>query len=337
MIKVGVVGATGYTGEELIEVLLRNKEVEITSLSALVEKEMPFSDMYPRFGKKISLECKNLDVKTVAGASDLVFLALPHTVSMKFAPLFLSEGKKVIDLSADYRLSTDLYKKWYGTEQIDQGNLDAAVYGLPELNREKIKDTSLVANPGCYPTSVILGLLPLASILAEKGIDPIVDSKSGATGAGRKAAISLSFGEVDENLKCYKANDHQHMPEMAAVLSQAAGGEVNVNFTPHLMSIRRGIMSTIYMKYDGLPVAEEIHQMYQKKYKNEPFVRVRPLGEMPEIKDVSGTNFCDIGIVAKGGLLVIVSVIDNLLKGASGQAVQNMNIMYGLDEKTGLV
>ncbi|MFC1570546.1 N-acetyl-gamma-glutamyl-phosphate reductase [Candidatus Omnitrophota bacterium] len=337
MIKVGVVGATGYTGEELIEVLLRNPEVEITSLSALVEKEMPFDEMYPRFSKKISLDCKNLDVGAVASSSDLVFLALPHTVSMKFAPLFLKEGKKVIDLSADYRLPAETYEKWYGTKQEDTENLESAVYGLPELNRDKIKSTDFVANPGCYPTSVILGLLPLAKTLSEKSIEVIVDSKSGATGAGRKAAISLSFGEVDENLRCYKANNHQHMPEMESVLSCAAGGEVKVNFTPHLVPIKRGIMSTMYIKYDGLPVAEEIQAMYEKKYKGEPFVRVRPLGEMPEIQDVAGTNFCDIGLTVSGGLLIIVSVIDNLLKGASGQAVQNMNIMYGLDEATGLI
>lgn len=337
MIKVGVVGATGYTGEELIEVLLRNPLVEITSLSALVDKEMPFQEMYPKFGKKISLVCKNLDVDQVAASSDLVFLALPHTVSMKFVPFFLKKGKKVIDLSADYRLSEEDYEAWYGTKQTDAGNLASSVYGLPELNREKIKKANLIANPGCYPTSVILGLLPIAEILAEKGLEPIVDAKSGATGAGRKASIALSFGEVDENLKCYKANDHQHMPEMERVLSEAAGKKVKINFTPHLMPIRRGIMSTIYIKHDGLVGAKELHDVYQKKYKNEPFVRVRPLGQMPEVKDVSGSNFCDIGLSVKGGLLVIVSVIDNLLKGASGQAAQNMNIMYGLDEKTGLV
>lgn len=336
MIKAGIVGATGYTGEELISVLLNNPEVEITSLSALVDKEMPFSEMYPRFAKKISLVCRNLDVKEVAKRSDVVFLALPHTVSMQFAPLFLKAGKKVIDLSADYRLPTETYEKWYGTGHTDAENLNSAIYGLPELNRDKIKETNLIANPGCYPTSVILGLLPIAKLVALAGLEPIVDSKSGATGAGRKAAISLSFGEVDESLKCYKANQHQHMPEMSHVLSSAAGGNVKINFAPHLLPIRRGILSTIYVKHEGLPTAGDIHEMYEERYAEEPFVRVRPLGEFPEIQDVAHTNFCDIGITVSEGLLIVVSVIDNLLKGASGQAVQNMNIMYGIDETLGL-
>ncbi|NQT32685.1 MAG: N-acetyl-gamma-glutamyl-phosphate reductase [Candidatus Omnitrophica bacterium] len=337
MIKAGVIGATGYTGEELVEVLLNNPEVEITSLSALVDKELPFSDLYPRFGKKISLVCKNLNIDEVASNSDIVFLALPHTVSMKIAPEFLKAGKKVIDLSADYRLPADTYQVWYGGEHTDTENLQKAVYGLPEINREKIKDADLVANPGCYPTSVILGLLPLVKDISKAGLEVIVDSKSGATGAGRKASIPLSFGEVDENFKAYKANEHQHMPEMEHVLAGAAGGDVRVNFTPHLLPIRRGILSTIYIQHKGLPEAEKIYKMYGSVYKNEPFIRLRPSGVLPEVQDVAGTNFCDIGITVAGGLVVIVSVIDNLLKGASGQAVQNMNIMYGLDEGLGLI
>ncbi|MFC1548965.1 N-acetyl-gamma-glutamyl-phosphate reductase [Candidatus Omnitrophota bacterium] len=337
MIKVGVVGATGYTGEELVEVLLKNPEVEITSLTALVDKEEQFSDLYPKFGKKISLVCKNLDVKEVAAGSDLVFLALPHTVSMKVAPQFLEKGKKVVDLSADYRLPVDVYEEWYKAKHADTANLGKAVYGLPELNRDKIKDATLVANPGCYPTSVILGLLPVIKTVKEAGQAIIVDSKSGATGAGRKALIPLSFGEVDENFKCYKANEHQHMPEMDQILSAAAGCGVNVNFIPHLLPVRRGILSTIYVQHEGLPGEDKICRMYEERFKDEPFVRVRPLGQMPQIQDVVGTNFCDIGIKVARGMLIIVSVIDNLLKGASGQAVQNMNIMSGLDEKTGLI
>ncbi|MDP8298706.1 MAG: N-acetyl-gamma-glutamyl-phosphate reductase [Candidatus Tantalella remota] len=337
MIKVGVVGATGYTGEELIDVLLRNPEVEITSLSALVEKDAEFSALYPRFAKKISLICSNLDIEDVAAKSDLVFLALPHTVSMQMAPEFLKKGKRVIDLSADYRLPADMYEKWYMASHSDKGNLDAAVYGLPELNRELIKKADLVSNPGCYPTSVILATLPIAKLLAEKGLEIISDSKSGATGAGRKAMIPLSFGEVDENFKCYKPNEHQHMPEMEHVLSGAAGSAVKVNFVPHLLPLRRGILSTIYIRHEGLPSEAEIYDKYVKAYSDEPFIRVRPLGQMPEIQDVVGNNFCDIGIKVAGGMLFIVSVIDNLLKGASGQAVQNMNIMYGMDEKLGLI
>ena len=337
MTQIGVVGATGYTGEELVEVLLKNPEVEITSLSALVDKEVDFAEMYPKFAKKISLVCRNLDIEKVAENSDLVFLALPHTVSMKIAPEFLKKGKRVIDLSADYRLPADTYRKWYATEHSDNENLKKAVYGLPELNREKIKSADLVANPGCYPTGVILALLPVIRQAREAGIPIIVDAKTGATGAGRKASIPLSYGEIDENFKSYKANEHQHMPEMELVLSGACGADVKLNFVPHLLPIRRGILSTIYLPHKGLPGEKDLIKLYQDRYSSEPFVRIRPLGGMPELQDVVGSNFCDIGIKVARNMLIIVSVIDNLLKGASGQAVQNMNIMLGLDEKTGLV
>lgn len=337
MIKVGVVGATGYTGEELVEVLLKNTEVEITSLSAIVEKEVLFSDLYPRFGKKISLKCQNLDIDEVAKKSDLVFLALPHTVSMKIAPLFIKKGKKVIDLSADYRLKQKTYEKWYGAKHTDIGNLKAAVYGLPEINREKIKKADFVANPGCYPTSVTLGLLPIAKLLANSALEVIADSKSAVTGAGRKALVPLSFGEVDENFKCYKANEHQHIPEMEYILSPFAGKKLKINFIPHLLPVKRGILTTMYIKHKNLPSEKEMYGLYKSYFKNEPFVRVRSLGDLPALKDVAGTNFCDIGIKVARKMVIIVSVIDNLLKGASGQAVQNMNIMCGLDEKNGLL
>ncbi len=337
MIKIGVVGATGYTGEELVEVLLRNPEVEITSLSALVEKETEFSDLYPRFGKKISLVCGNLDVEAVSASSDMVFLALPHTVSMKVAPELLKKGKKVIDLSADYRLPAEVYKKWYNTEHTDTGNLKNAVYGLPELNRKKIRGAAFVANPGCYPTGVILGLLPVIKMATEAGHPIIIDAKSGATGAGRKASIPLSFGEIDENFKCYKVNEHQHMPEMEHVLSGACGMDVRLNFIPHLLPVKRGILSTIYVQHKGLPGSDEIRKLYADYFKDEPFVRLSPEGHMPQLQDVAGTNFCDIGIKVSRDVLIIVSAIDNLLKGASGQAMQNMNIMSGLDERAGLL
>ncbi len=337
MIKAGVVGATGYTGEELVECLYRHPEVEIASLSALVDRPAAFSAMFPKFGNKVDMVCKNLDINEVAGACDVVFLALPHTVSMKFAPQFLKKGKKVIDLSADYRLPADVYEKWYGVEHVDKENLTKAVYGLPELNRDSIKSSVFVANPGCYPTSVILALLPVAKMLSASGIAPIVDSKSGATGAGRKAAIPLCFGEVDENIKCYKPNAHQHMPEMEHVLRVAAEGDIKVNFIPHLMPIRRGIMSTIYLPAKDLPGADELHKLYADFYGKEHFIRVTSPDNLPQVLDVAETNFCDIGIKVSGGLVTIVSVIDNLLKGASGQAVQNMNIMCNFDEKMGLL
>lgn len=335
MVKVAVVGATGYTGEELVEVLLKNDAVELTSLSAIVEKETQFSELYPKFGRRISLVCKSLNIEKVSASSDLVFLALPHTVSMEIAPVFLKNGKKVIDLSADYRLPASIYEKWYSKKHADPVNLRKAVYGLPELNRDKIKNADLIANPGCYPTGIILGLLPMVKKIQETGAVIIIDAKSGVTGAGRKASISLLFGEVDENLKCYKPNEHQHMPEIEQVLSGAAGKEIKVNFIPHLIPMKRGILSTIYLQHKSLTEAEKIYAMYEDFFRHEPFVRVRPLGILPEIKDVVGTNFCDIGIKVSNGMVIIVSVIDNLLKGASGQAVQNMNIMMGIPEKAG--
>ena len=337
MVKVGVVGVTGYTGQELVEVLLKNPEVEVTSLSSRVDSDTSFSAMFPRFGKKTSVPCGKIDVEKISAASDIVFLSLPHTVSMQFVPLFLAKGKRVIDLSADYRLPVGIYGKWYGLEHSDAGNIEKAVYGLPEINREAIKKADLVANPGCYPTGVILALLPIAKDIVENDLDVIVDSKSGTTGAGRKATLPLSFSEVDENFKCYKANTHQHIPEMEHVLSGFTGKGFKVNFAPHLLPIRRGILSTIYVKHKALPEASVIHKSYEDKFKDEPFVRVRPLGELPEIKDVAGTNFCDIGLTVEAGMLIVVSVIDNLLKGASGQAMQNMNIMCGFDERRGLI
>jgi N-acetyl-gamma-glutamyl-phosphate reductase len=209
---------------------------------------------------------------------------------------------------------------------------------MPEINRSSIGKADLIANPGCYPTSVILGLLPIIKTVAGAGLNVIVDSKSGTTGAGRKSSNPLIFSDVDENFKSYKANDHQHIPEMENVLSISAGSSVKVNFVPHLLPVRRGILSTIYLEHKGLPPAEELHKIYSDRYKDEPFVRVRPLGgDMPQLLETTGTNYCDIGIKVARGMVVIVSVIDNLVKGASGQAVQNMNIMFGLDEKSGLI
>ncbi len=336
MIKAGVVGVTGYAGQEMVEILLRNPDVEITSLSSRVEKETPVSDMFPRLAKRVTIPCCPINPEKIASETDVIFLSLPHTVSMEYVPAFLAKGKRVIDLSADYRIPVDVYEKWYGFKHSDPNNIRKAVYGLPEMNRQSIKEASLVANPGCYPTSVILGLMPIAKNIISAGLDVVVDSKSGATGAGRKAALELSFSEVGENFKCYKANAHQHMPEMEHVLSGFSGSEFKLNFAPHLLPMRRGILSTIYVRHKGLPGAEEIHGLYQKLYAGEPFVRVKPLGELPQVKDVAGTNFCDIGLTVSAGMLIVVSVIDNLLKGASGQAMQNMNIMYGIDERRGL-
>lgn len=335
MIRVSIVGATGYTGEELIDILAGHKDVNVTSLSAIIERPTRISDIFPRLKGKMDIICKDLDVKEVIGSSDVVFLALPHTVSMKFVPEFLKAGKKVIDLSADYRLPADIYEKWYGKSHIDKGNLKKAVYGLPELYRKEIKKCDLVANPGCYPTSAILAIAPLIKAGAVELTDIVIDAKSGITGAGRKASIGLLFAEIDDNLKAYKIGSHQHAPEISLQLKNVAGKDVDILFVPHVIPIRRGILSTIYLKPKKAITQKKINTIYTDFYKDEYFVRF--YGEnAPELKDVVNTNFCDIGAKLAKDRIVAVSVIDNLTKGAAGQAVQNMNIMSGFNEKAGL-
>ena len=336
MIKASVVGATGYTGEELVCILARHKEVSISSLSAIIEKPTKISELFPRLKGSVDIICKELDIDEVIKSSDIVFLALPHTVSMQFAPQFLKAGKKVIDLSADYRLDADIYEKWYGKKQADKANLKTAVYGLPELYRKDIKKAELIANPGCYPTSVILALAPLVKekIVEFKGI--IADSKSGITGAGRKASIDLLFGEAADNFKAYKVGTHQHTPEMVQELEKLCGENIELLFVPHVIPIKRGILSTVYLKKKKDISQKELDSLYTNFYKNEPFVRFSS-NVLPELKNVIGTNFCDIGVKLTGDRIVVVSAIDNLTKGAAGQAVQNMNMMCGFSEEEGLI
>ncbi len=337
MLKVGVVGATGYAGEEVIKILIGHKGVKITELSAIIDNEEPISSLFPVFKGKIDVICKKPDPAGMAKNVDLVFLGLPHKVSMEIAPAFLKAGKLVVDLSADYRLDPKVYEKWYGVVHKDTLNLTQAVYGLPELYCDSIKKARLLANPGCYPTSVILGIAPM---LVEKALDRssiIADSKSGVTGAGRKADIALIFCEVNENLKAYKVNDHQHKPEINTILSRIAGEEIDIIFTPHLIPMNRGILSTIYLKLTKPFDTESAIELYKEFYRGKPFVRVYDNGKLPQVRDVVGTNFCDIGIKVSGSTLIVISCIDNLVKGAAGQAVQNMNLMCGFAETEGLI
>ena len=337
MVKVGVVGATGYAGEEVIKILVKHKDAKVTELSAIIDREEPFSDIFPAFKGKIDLICKKPDAEAMAKNTDLVFLALPHKVSMEFAPRFLKAKKRVIDLSADYRLNPDVYKAWYGADHKDTANLPNAVYGLPELYTDSIKKADLVANPGCYPTSVILGIAPALKAKVVDVSNMIADSKSGVTGAGRRPDLALSFAEVNENLKAYKVNEHQHKPEITRILSEVAGKDVDVVFTPHLIPMNRGILSTIYLRLTGKADTKSVLDIYRDFYKGKPFVRISPEGKLPQIRDVVGTNYCDIGLKVTGNMLIVVSCIDNLTKGAAGQAVQNMNIMYGFEETEGLI
>ena len=337
MLKVGVVGATGYAGEEVIKILVNHKGVKMTELSAVIDKEEQICSIFPGFKGKIDLICKKPNPEAMAKNVDLVFLGLPHKVSMELVPIFMKMGKIIIDLSADYRLSPEVYKIWYGIEHKDKGNLPKAVYGLPELYHDAIKKARLIANPGCYPTSIILGIAP---VLKEKAIHldyMIADSKSGATGAGRKPDLALSFSEVNENLKAYKANEHQHKPEIVKILSEFACKDVDVILTPHLIPMNRGILSTIYLKLNKKLDTKSILNIYNNFYKEKPFVRISDEGKLPQVRDVVNTNYCDIGLKVTGDTLIVVSCIDNLKKGAAGQAVQNMNIIAGFDETEGLL
>ncbi len=340
MINVGIVGATGYAGEELIDIILRHPEVRITNISAKVEKPQGISDIFPKFKGRINLICGSPDIKKIAGSSDLVFLALPHTVSMEIVPQFLKAGKKVIDLSADYRLKdAKIYEKFYNSKHKDKLNLSEAVYGLPEIYRNKIKTARLIANPGCYPTGIILALAPLVAFDLVDAGSIIIDAKSGVTGAGRKLAEGFLFSELNEDFKAYKVNAHQHSPEINQELSKLAGKKISVTFVPHLLPLNRGILSTVYVKktQNAKGKIQNLTALYKKFYKKEPFVRIRDEGDFPRLKDVLRTNFCDIGVKDSAESVIIIAAIDNLLKGASGQAVQNMNIMYKFPEYTALL
>ena len=338
-LKVGVVGATGYTGEELVRLLVRHPDAEVTYVSGKEDRDKKIQEIFPYLKNSLDLDCRAFTFEEALEKADLFFLSLPHTVSMQTAPTFLAAKKKVIDVSADYRLQNlKAYEKFYKTTHKDTAGLKHAIYGLPEINREKIKTARLVANPGCYPTGAILGVLPGLKKNLFQTDSIVIDAKSGVTGAGRKAEKALNFSEVNESFKAYKLFEHQHVPEIDQELSRASKKEVRVVFVPHLLPINRGILSTIYVKLKKKITAQELIGAYQKFYKEEPFVKVYADGLLPEIKNVVHTNFCDIGlrIHEEKGLAVIVTAIDNLDKGAAGQAVQNMNIMCGFSEKAGL-
>ena len=336
-IDIGIVGATGHTGEELISILLKHPYARIAKLYNTSIEPQIISNVFPKFKGKLDLPVKQLNIKEAVLNCDLIFLALPHTVSMSIASEFLKAEMKVIDLSADYRLDdVKVYEKFYKVKHKDKANLKQAVYGLPELYRAKIKNALLVANPGCYPTASILSLAPLAAFNLIKLDSIIIDAKSGVSGAGKKLEKSLLFSEVYEDFKAYKVNAHQHIPEINQVLSKLAGKPVSIIFVPHLLPLDRGILETIYVK-KSKKSRQNILDLYKKFYKSEPFIRIKKEEEFPRIKDVAGSNFCDIGIKDEGDNLIIISAIDNLIKGASGEAVQNMNIMCNFPEGAALL
>ncbi|MCF7888000.1 MAG: N-acetyl-gamma-glutamyl-phosphate reductase [Candidatus Omnitrophica bacterium] len=337
MIKVGILGATGFTGEKLVEILLSHPEVKITYIASRTKEPVLYSEIFPKFSKKTSIKCQPLNVEEAIDSCDLLFLSLPHTVSMQFVPKILEKGKKVIDLSADYRFKkAAVYKSLYEKEHQDQKNLKKSIYGLPELFKEEIKKAQLIANPGCYPTSIILALYPLLSenLVKDK---IVIDSKSAITGSGRKASLDYHYANLANNFWAYKPFIHQHQPEVEEILGEKLIKSLTFSFLPQVASFEAGIYSTIHLSLKKKINKELVSKIYNKYYQSYPFIRLG--AKIPKLKDVVGTNFCDIGFVVdkEGQNAIVISTIDNLVKGAAGQAIQNMNLMLGLKETTGLL
>jgi len=336
MIKVGVVGGTGYTGVELLRLLARHPEVDLQAVTSRAEAGIAVAKMFPSLRNVVNIAFSEPDVALLSGM-DLVFFATPNGVAMEMAPQLLRAGVRVIDLAADFRLKDSAtYRHWYGNTHACEDWLAKAVYGLCEVNRDQIRDAQLVANPGCYPTAVQLGLLPL--IEAGLAIDsPIfADCKSGVSGAGRQAKLPYLLCEAGENFHAYAVTGHRHLPEIKQGLQAAAGRPLDLTFVPHLTPMARGIHATIYVRVADHAV--DIQQLYQRRFENEYFVDVMPPESHPETHSVRGSNHCRISWSRpqQGDSVVILSVIDNLVKGAAGQAVQNMNIMFGWKETTAL-
>ncbi|KAF0216654.1 MAG: N-acetyl-gamma-glutamyl-phosphate [Geobacteraceae bacterium] len=338
MLKVAIVGASGYTGVELLRLLHCHPEVAVTCITSEQSAGKRISDIFPSVRDRYDHLLENLEPVRVADKADFIFTALPHKAAMEVVPTFLRLGKRVVDLSADYRLhDAKEYAAWY-EPHMNPELLKKAVYGIPELRREKVVKAGLVANPGCYPTSVILGLAPLLKQGVVDSASVIADSKSGVSGAGRGAKVESLYCEVNEGFKAYGIATHRHTPEIEQELSLLAGERVTISFTPHLVPMDRGILSTLYAKLTGGHTTADLLNLFREFYHGEPFVRVLPEGSFPSTAHVKGSNFCDIGLAVDGrtGRVVVVSAIDNLVKGASGQAVQNMNIMCGFPETMGL-
>lgn len=338
-IKVGIIGATGYTGAELVRILTYHPNTQLAGLTTQSYAGMPFWEVYPHLYKHVDMAGEELDLAALVERCDVIFTALPHGHSMDVAAEVNRKGKKLVDLGADFRFNdVPTYEKWYQMKHSQPQLNTKAVYGLPEIHRDEISKTDIVANPGCYPTSIILGLAPL---LKNNLIDTnsiIIDSKSGVSGAGRNPSRTSHYCEANESIKAYNIAKHRHTPEIEQELSLLAGKDLLVSFSPHLTPMIRGILSTIYAGLKANTDVNELNSLYNEFYAGNPFVRVLPTGMLPATKSVSGSNHCDIGLVIddRTGRVIVVSAIDNLIKGASGQAVQNMNILFGLPEETGI-
>ena len=339
MPKIAVVGATGYTGFELLRLLGSHGGVEVMALTSETYAGEKVDEVFPALASVHDRTLVKFELSVCEGA-DLVFCCLPHRVAMNTVPSLLEAGHRVVDFSADYRLRDfGVYEAWYKTKHTSPERIADAVYGVPELYREDIKKARLVANPGCYPTGAILSLAPLLRAGLIKPDSIIVDAKSGVSGAGRKADLGLQFGEVNEGFKAYGVGNHRHTPEIEQELSVALGDVVQVSFTPHLAPMTRGILSTIYAGGEGGADASAVRAALRDAYADEPFIRLVPEGALPNVTQVAGSNYVDIGLVydERTSRFIVVVAIDNLVKGASGAAVQNMNLMLGLPETQGLL
>ena len=344
-VRVAIIGPTGYTGLHLIEIVLRHPSTQLTYLASRRDEPTNIAEEFPRLLGLVPDDvamCRPIDVQAIAKAADIAFLALPHRAAMGYVPQLLDAGLRVIDLSADYRLAdTTVYEATYGHAHTDAANISEAVYGLPELFRDDIPNAALVANPGCYPTAAALAIAPLLARSLIGGGDIIINAASGVTGAGRSPNAQLHFARRNGAFSAYgRIGGHRHQPEIEQTLSTVAGQPTHTLFVPHLLPIDHGILETIYLEPADPEVTEDdLFEAFEEAYDHEPFVRVR--GDLPDVKDVAGTNFCDVTarLVTQGGQrrIVVFSAIDNMIKGASGQAVQNMNIVFGLEETAGLL
>jgi N-acetyl-gamma-glutamyl-phosphate reductase len=335
MIRVAIIGASGYTGAESIEILLRHPQAKLTYATALPQECGQVADVFGQFKGRCDMAIEPLDMDKLIKLADVVLCCLPHKVSMGFVPQLLAAGVKVIDFSADYRIKdAALYEKYYKVQHMDLANLKHAVYGLPELFREQVKKAKLIANPGCFPTSAILAIAPLLKhgLIDTKGI--IVNSVTGSSGAGKNPSVNFHFPNMNENFFPYGIGTHRHMPEMEQMASQIAGTGVELLFQPHVAPLDRGILTTVYCRPRGGITNDDLAELYNNFYHNERFVRV--LQTAPMLKHVARTNYCHIYATITKGLVVCFSAIDNLVKGAAGQAIQNMNLMYGVNEAMGL-
>ncbi len=335
MIKIGIVGGTGYTGVELLRLLAQHPQAEVVTITSRGDAGVPVADMYPSLRGRVSLKFED-PAKANLAACDVVFFATPNGIAMQQAPALLDAGVRVIDLAADFRIKDIAeWEKWYGMTHACPDWVEKAVYGLPEINRELIRSARLIANPGCYPTAVQLGFMPLVKAGLIETSSLIADAASGVSGAGRKAETHILFSEASDNFKAYGVPGHRHLPEIRQGLSLMAGVSVGLTFVPHLVPMIRGIHATLYARIKS---EADYQGLFENAYANEAFVDVMPAKSYPETRSVRSANTCRIAVHRPqgGDTLVVLSVIDNLVKGAAGQAIQNMNLMLGLDEATGL-